>query len=142
MHRTHIASVALSVLLAACASSSHSAASSADQSPKPAASVKDAKAKKPKADPNRISPEEITAANLPTAYDLVDRLRRPWLRHDAVTGGAVAVYMDEQNIGDAQKLRDIPTSEVAELRYLKNEDAIRRWGSSVTGSVILVVRRR
>ncbi|HEU4641160.1 MAG TPA: hypothetical protein VFS44_01810 [Gemmatimonadaceae bacterium] len=140
MHRTHIASAALTVLLAACASSSHTAAS--DQSPKPAAAVEGAKAAKPKADPTRITAEEITAANLPTAYDLVDRLRRPWLRRDAVTGGAVAVYMDEQNIGDAQKLRDIPTSEVAELRYLKNEDAIRRWGSSVTGSVILVVRRR
>ncbi|HEX6536670.1 MAG TPA: hypothetical protein VF041_18935 [Gemmatimonadaceae bacterium] len=139
MRRTHLALAALSALLLACASSSHSATSAAAPSPKASSSKK---AVKPKADPSRISLEEIQAANLPTAYDLVDRLRRPWLRRDAVTGGEVAVYMDEQNIGDASKLRDIPSVEVAELQYLKNEDAIRRWGSQVTGSVIVVVRRR
>lgn len=139
MRRTHIALAALSAVLVACASGSKSASSAAAPSPTASSSKK---AVKPKADPSRISPEEIQAANLPTAYDLVDRLRRPWLRRDAVTGGEVAVYMDEQNVGDASKLRDIPAVEVAELRYLKNEDAIRRWGSQVTGSVIVVVRRR
>ena len=93
-------------------------------------------------DQSRLTSEEITAANLPTAYDLVDRLRRPWLRRDAATGKDVVVYMDQQNIGGATKLRDIPSVEVAELEYLPYDQAVQRWGSQVEGSVIVVTRRR
>jgi hypothetical protein len=50
--------------------------------------------------------------------------------------------MDEQNIGGAEKLRDIPSVDVAELRYLPNEAAIKRWGSEIKGSVIVVTLRR
>lgn len=82
------------------------------------------------------------AANLPTAYDLVDRLRRPWLRRDAVTGGDVVVYMDNRKVGGAAALRDIPSVDVGTLEYLANDEAIRRWGTEVTGSVIVVTRRR
>lgn len=90
----------------------------------------------------RLTQEEIVAADLPTAYDLVDRLRRPWLRRDAVTGGDVEVYMDNRKIGGASALRDIPAVDVGSLEYLPNDEAIRRWGSQVTGSVIVVTRRR
>jgi hypothetical protein len=93
-------------------------------------------------DPSRLTLEQITAAKLPTAYDLVDRLRRPWLRIDATTGGDVVVYMDEQNLGGASALRSIQSVDVAELDYLSNADAVRRWGAEIKGSVILVVRRR
>jgi hypothetical protein len=90
----------------------------------------------------RLTLEEITSANLPTAYDLVDRLRRPWLRRDAATGGDVVVYMDERNIGGAEALREIPSVDVAELQYLQNADAVKHWGGDVKGSVIVVSRRR
>jgi hypothetical protein len=102
---------------------------------------KAAKAKQ-EADKNRLTPAEIEQANLPTAYELVDRLRRPWLRRDAVTGGDVVVYMDEQNIGGPEKLRDLPAVDVAELQYLPNDQAVRRWGAAIQGSVIVVLRRR
>jgi hypothetical protein len=97
---------------------------------------------KREADKNRLTEAEIEQANLPTAYELVDRLRRPWLRRDAVTGGDVVVYMDEQNIGGPEKLRDLPAVDVAELQYLPNEQAVRRWGAAIGGSVIVVLRRR
>ena len=90
----------------------------------------------------RLTQEEIVSADLPTAYDLVDRLRRPWLRRDAVTGGDVEVYMDNRKIGGAAALRDIPSVDVGALEYLPNDEAIRRWGSQVSGSVIVVTRRR
>ena len=89
----------------------------------------------------RISQEELIAADLPTAYDLVDRLRRPWLRRDALTGAEVAVYMDNQHIGGAQRLREIRAADIAELQYLSHDEATRRWGNQVTGSVILITRR-
>jgi hypothetical protein len=91
---------------------------------------------------NLITSDEIESAKLPTAYDLVDRLRRPWLRKDALTGEDVVVYKDEQNLGGADKLRDIPSVDVAELQYLPNADAVKRWGADIKGSVIVVSRRR
>lgn len=93
-------------------------------------------------DPNRITAAEITNADLPNAYELVSRLRRPWLRRDPRTGNAVSVYMDEQNIGGASKLREIPAVEVGELQFVPYDDAVKRWGSAVKGSVIVVIRRR
>ena len=94
------------------------------------------------ADRNKLTLAEIEEANLPTAYELVDRRRRPWLRRDAMTGGDVVVYMDEQKQGGPEKLRDIPAVDVAELLYLPNDQAVRRWGADIKGSVIVVVRRR
>ena len=93
-------------------------------------------------DSTRLTHEEIESANLPTAFDLVDRLRRSWLRPDAATGSDVAVYRDERNIGGADALRDIPSVDVKELQYLRNADAVKRWGGDVKGSVIVVWPRR
>lgn len=130
----HLPTVVLSAFALACASSGSKSAS-------PSATVSTASSIEH--DSSRLTLEEITAANLPTAYDLVDRLRRPWLRHDAVTGGDVAVYMDERNVGGAESLRDIPSVDVAELQYVPNADAVKRWGGGdVKGSVIVVSRRR
>lgn len=132
MRNIHLALVTLcTFLLIGCASSG--AGSSAGAS---------ASAAKSASDQSRLTSEEITAANLPTAYDLVDRLRRPWLRRDAATGKDVVIYMDQQNIGGAAKLRDIPSVDVAQLEYLPYDQAVQRWGSQVEGSVIVVTRRR
>jgi hypothetical protein len=122
-------SIAFTALVMACASGSH-----ASTDPTPAAASS--------ADQSQLTTAEITAANLPTAYDLVDRLRRPWLRHDPMTGGEVAVYQDNQNIGDAGKLRDIPATTVRAMQWLSNTDAVRRYGNDVKGSVIVVIIRR
>ena len=128
MHRAHIALTALLAFFAACAT--HTATSAG---PSPTSSA---------GDQSSLTADEITAANLPTAYDLVERLRRSWLRADRVTGGAVVVYMDQQDIGGAEKLRDISSTEVASLQYFPNDKAIQRWGSGIQGSVIEVTRRR
>jgi len=102
-----------------------------------------AKAARPeKADPNRLTAEEIGASKRPTIYDAIDRLRPSWLRKDMLTGEEVVVYMDEQNVGGSDKLRDMPSADVAELQYLPHADAVRRWGSDIKGSVIVVSRRR
>ncbi|HXT47508.1 MAG TPA: hypothetical protein VN717_02655 [Gemmatimonadaceae bacterium] len=95
-----------------------------------------------KQDPNRITADEIASAKRPTAYDVVDHLRRQWLRKDMLTGEDVVIYMDEQNLGGADKLRDIPTVDVAEFQFLPHNDAVKRWGSDIKGSVIVVSRRR
>lgn len=131
MRNIHLVFVTLcAFLLVACASAGGSGSGASGS------------AAKSSSDQSRLTSEEIVAANLPTAYDLVDRLRRPWLRRDAATGKEVVVYMDQQNLGGASKLRDIPSVDVAELQYLTYDQAVQRWGSQVEGSVILVKRRR
>jgi len=89
-----------------------------------------------------LTTAQIDASGLPNAYELVSRLRRAWLRNDPVTGGPVTVYMDDREIGGAEKLREIPAVTIAELRLVRNEEAIMRWSPSIKGSVIVVVPRR
>lgn len=91
---------------------------------------------------DRLTTEQIAAANLPNAYELVNRLRRAWLRDDPVTAGPVVVYMDDQQLGGAERLREIPAVSVAELHYVSNQDAVMRWSQAIEGSVIVVVPRR
>jgi len=141
--------VALSVFtIAAAAGATGTIAAQADSTTPaaPAAAAAPAKApakaKPAKSDPNHLSSDEITADNRPTTYDVIDHLRRAWFRKDMLTGEDVVVYMDEQNIGNADKLRDIPSVEVSELDFLPNKEAVKRWGSQIKGSVIVVTRKR
>ena len=113
----------LSVFLVACASAGTHTGSSNENS-------------------SHLTSQEITAANLPTAYDLVDRLRRPWLRDDAATGGEVSVYVDNQKLGGKEKLRDIPAVDVAEMHFLPSADAVMHFGQDATGGAIVVIRKR
>ena len=131
MRRSAFLAICLSGLLAACATSGATGETTASS----AAS---------RADASRITSEQIVAADLPTAYDLVEKLRRPWLRRSGA-GGEVAVYQDERPLGGADELRKIPSTMVAELQYVDNADAVRRWGGGeggVRGAVIVVVPRR
>lgn len=93
-------------------------------------------------DRDLLTTEQIEAAALPNAYELVNRLRRAWLRGDPVTGGPVSVYMEDRELGGAEALREIPAVTVAELRLVSNEAAVMRWSPSIAGSVIVVVPRR
>lgn len=127
----------LSVLVLVCAAGATAGIAAQSDS---TASVKASKHEK--SDSNRLTADEIAASKRPTTYDAVDRLRPSWLRKDMLTGEEVVVYVDEQNIGGGDKLRDIPSVDVAELQYLPHADAVRRWGSDIKGSVIVVSRRR
>lgn len=88
-----------------------------------------------------ISAAEIQSSGGATAWDVVDRLHRRWFR-DQLSGKAVTVYYEQSNVGGAEKLRDYPAREVAELQYLDGQAAVRRFGAGNEGGVILVVRNR
>ena len=125
-----IAAIFATTLPTACASSGSTGSSTANGTA--AASRTDA---------DRITGQEIAAAGVPTAFDVVERLRRPWLRR-AGMGGEVVIYMDERRLGGAEELRKMPAATVAELQYVANEDAVRRWGGGIDGAVIVVIPRR
>ena len=85
---------------------------------------------------------EIEKANVPTAYEAVDRLRRKWFR-DMTGQGDVVVYMNNQklNTGGKEELRQIPAQDIASLEYLKGSDAVMRFGQDAKGGAIIVNRK-
>lgn len=98
--------------------------------------------------PGSVSPEaaSITAAEIQssggaTAWEVVDRLHRRWFR-DQLSGKPVTVYYENASVGGADKLRDFPAREVAEVQYFDGQAAVRRWGPGLEGGVIVVVRNR
>ena len=88
-----------------------------------------------------IGADEIAASGGATAWDVVDRLHRRWFR-DQLSGKSVTVYEDDQSVGGGDQLRTYPVRDVAELRYVDGQSAVRRWGPGLEGGVIVVVRNR
>ncbi len=91
--------------------------------------------------PDLLTAEEIAAARVATAYEAVDRLRRPWFK-DRLSGKPVSVYSDDnQDLNGAEGLRQVPGGDIAELRHLSGQEATRRWPAAVGGAIIVVRRR-
>lgn len=87
-----------------------------------------------------LSAVEISEANVPTAYEAVDRRRRRWFR-DLTGEGEVSVYMDNQRRGGKEYLREIPAQDVSYLEYLKGTDAVMKFGQEARGGAIIIVRK-
>jgi hypothetical protein len=91
----------------------------------------------PKDDRNRLTAEQVAATELPTVYEVVDRLRRRWFK-DPLSGKAVTVYQEGRKLGDRAALKEIPAQEVELLEYIDGLTAIRRWGQEAEGGAIVV----
>lgn len=83
-----------------------------------------------------ISSEEIQTAHadVGTAYDAVSRLRPNW-RY------AIVLVDGQQQRGGSDILRNIPASEVADIRYYDVTEAGATFGFKATGGVIDVRMR-
>jgi hypothetical protein len=103
--------------------------------------------------PHLISVEEIESIRevVPTAYDIVQRLRPQYLRSRGATsfgnaaGGRTTPYarivVDGVPQGDLSVLRQISAMVVKEIEYLDSKDASIRWGTGYDGGAILVRTR-
>lgn len=104
-----------------------------------------------------ISSEEVTAAtaSITNAYELVERLRPQMLRPRGSTFSAqrpdgtqsgeqipIVAFMDDTRLGDVGNLRNIPTSQVKEIRFISATDATQRWGTGFGSGAILVVTKK
>lgn len=91
-----------------------------------------------------ISLEEIQAANVSTAEELVRRLRPEFLRGRGQSSVAdpeanqPVVYVDGVRAGGTDALRNIAASDVREIRYIGAADATTRYGTGHIGGVIEV----
>lgn len=94
-----------------------------------------------------ITMEEIEAAEVPTAYDVVARLRPNWLRgrgSPTLRSGPVlpVVYVAGVRQGSVETLRNLSRTGVTRLRFIDATTATTRWGSGHSGGVIEVTVRR
>ncbi len=78
-------------------------------------------------DPNMISAEEVEAAEVNNAYELIERLRPMWLRS---RGGRstrleteIVVYLNRAMVGGIDALQDIPIEVVRTVRVLDAAEA-------------------
>jgi len=99
------------------------------------------------ASPQRIVPSELLDVVAGNAYDVVRQLRPQWLRSRGPTsvmeprGELPSVYVDNMMHRDLEVLRDIPLSEILEMRFVNGPDATNRWGTGFVAGVIEVVKK-
>ena len=76
--------------------------------------------------PDVITSIEINATPVPTAFDIVSRLRPNWLRAGrtgSIGGGSVSslvilVYLDGQRLGGIDMLKTLTAAGITSMRYL------------------------
>jgi hypothetical protein len=92
-----------------------------------ACSARSASTNEPGRSGSLIEQSEIRAAQLPNAYDLVERLRPEWLRtagvrSDHTDGLSIVVYLDNARYGGPESLRQIPAQAVTAIRLLRGSE--------------------
>jgi hypothetical protein len=101
-------------------------------------------------DYNVINQDEITQQNGVNVFDVISHLRPQYLktrgRTSIQTAPSVAteyasVFMDNQFFGDLTSLRNIPTINVREIRYLPANEAVTRYGMQYGNGVIEIKTR-
>ena len=100
-----------------------------------------------------ITSDEIAQTSAANAYELIQRLRPNFLRTRGAVRGAprgspnqleavdLVVYMNESRMGGSDQLRQIPVSEIREIRYFTAADATTKWGTGHTAGAIQVISR-
>jgi outer membrane cobalamin receptor len=96
-----------------------------------------------------ITQEEIEASHAPTAYDVIQKLRANFLSYRGETGLGKStsqpyptVYVDGQEFGPMNTLRNIPASQVATIRLYRSWEATTKFGTGNMGGVIAITTRQ
>ncbi len=97
---------------------------------------------RPRRDRNLITTADIAElSGMSNALQVVRQLRPAWLRPRGRTG-IPTVYRNNSRWGENPgALQNISIENVREMRFLSTTDANIRWGTSVSGPVILVTTR-
>ncbi|HKC39380.1 MAG TPA: carboxypeptidase-like regulatory domain-containing protein [Gemmatimonadales bacterium] len=96
-------------------------------------------------DANLIERPEVESSTAMDAYTLVQQARPIWLHQRGAislrdpTAGVVQIYLNGQQYGDVNRLREINTQDIRELRFLGAAEAQMRYGVGHAGGVIEVV---
>jgi hypothetical protein len=91
---------------------------------------------------SHISAAEIAPLRNRSAYDVIKRLRPEFLKMRGPTTVMnpaefeIGVYVDNMLLGGIRELRDLPASDVYEIRYLSAVNAATRHGAQHPSGVI------
>jgi outer membrane cobalamin receptor len=96
-----------------------------------------------------ITEEEVEASRAPTAFEVIQRLRANFLTYRGETSfnrssshPYPTVYVDGQEFGTIQSLRNIPASQVSTIRLYRSWEATTKFGTGNMGGVIAITTRQ
>jgi hypothetical protein len=98
-------------------------------------------------DRNVITSAQIQSANAETAYDVIVKYRANFLTSRGPNSVLLkqpkepTVYLDNVEYGTIASLRNIPASNLAEIRFIEGWDAMTRYGSDHVAGVIQIYTR-
>jgi len=96
---------------------------------------------------NVITQEEIDASTATNLYDLIARLRGDYLKDRGKISiktnmrERAVVFLNDQEYGILETLRNIPPGRVSEIRYYSGIDAVNMFGSQYGGGIVMLISR-
>jgi outer membrane cobalamin receptor len=96
---------------------------------------------------NIITQEEIDASEATNVYDVIARLHGNYLSDRGPVSiksnrhARAIVFLNDQEYGIPETMRNIPPGRIAEIRYFSGTDASARFGSQYGGGVIQLISR-
>jgi len=96
---------------------------------------------------NIITEEQIDAARVPTAYDVIMKYRANFLTSRGPNSITLkqpkepTVYLDNVEYGLVSSLRNIPAIQIAQIRFIEGWDAMTKYGSDHVAGVIQIYTR-
>lgn len=95
-----------------------------------------------------ITEEEIEASRAANAYEVIQKLRANFLSYRGETSLTKnqstpypTVYLDGQEFGPINTLRNIPASQIASIQLLRSWEATTKYGTGNMGGVIAISTR-
>ncbi|MGH7667965.1 MAG: hypothetical protein ACRENQ_00600 [Gemmatimonadaceae bacterium] len=101
----------------------------------------------PVPNPNVITEDEIRSAEEGTIYDVIAKLRPQYLRDRgpiALEGGVhdvATVFLNSQEYGPINIMRNVPAGNISEVRYYSGIDAVTKFGRYYGTGVIQLISR-
>lgn len=98
-------------------------------------------------DPNVLTEQEIRDARAASIYDVIARLRPGYLRDrgpisiSSSDRDVATVFLNAQEYGPIDILRNVPASDIAEVRYFSGIDAVTKFGRWYGTGVIQLISR-
>ena len=96
---------------------------------------------------NVITQAQIDSTGYTNVYDVIARLHAEFLRDRGPVSiksnqhGRAVVFLNAQEYGIPETLRNFPAGGVAEIRYFRGTEAVPKFGSQYGGGVIQLISR-
>ena len=94
-----------------------------------------------------ITQEEIDASTASNVYDLIAQLRADFLKDRGKVSirmnqhEKAVVFLNDQEYGILETMRNIPIGRISEVRYYPGTEAVNRFGAQYGGGVVMLISR-